>query len=1032
MNDNSQKLTAAVSVFLILATVMWGVLNLGDGLDSSRPPEAMSGANVPSDSQKVAARLWQDPFEAIQAVSEKGNPTKSGTNAPATSVAASSLRNQLVARTNHGVVILGVMLEGTAFPADKETRRRLRYATEVALLNAEFGPEDRNHVGVQRLTVTNLAAAGECTVAFEWFGATVRSSWPQSALVLWLREEDFARKPLPTLGEVLQQLGLSARPADAQFYLIGPRSSDTLRALAEAEPGEFCQQLATNGCFRILSPEATVPDQLLFQSAMTNGPPAWAFSRPEMQRRCREVLGTNIFENWIATDWQLAERLVGELANRGGRGPMAAGEVVVVVSEADTFYGRSLPTVIELVLQARQPQWPGSNLWRFSYLRGLEGIKPASVEKAADKPASSSPEVLVAAALEVKGERSEGEAQKDYALRLGGLLEDQDTALRSQRGRILAVGLTGSDLYDKLVLLHALRRRLPEALFFTTDLDMRLCGPEEVRYTRNLLVASGYGVDPQPPDGRFLPFRDLYQSAVYAACGAAVSKARGQDRQPAALDLAGHLYEIGRHGPVELDPPSRVFSLEPMQVLRALAGWLVMAMLGVVVPLWFASTLLVALRRSLGVERAVAKRAARGVRAKSLLLLAGGAVVAAVILVQFAWVISGLPGEEPWSFTEGVSIWPTEFIRFGALLFALGFLRLAPRAHQRHRRALWNEYFSQRDGARAARRLGSTWRLGLRVLRANLRARRGSGRWRGWRADLRRNSINGWRPPRVNGEVDARALFKGYVMRGMIFNQFLRVAFWTVIYFGFLAAVVLGVSAPPTRLCVRGPWSAGLDLVILGSTVWGFLFVLFYALDAARLTGRMLYCLGDGPTRWPAWLVEKWARLKSVRPTDLDGWLDVRFAADKTRETGRLMFYPFLIFLLLLVSRNSYFENWSWPGSLVAVFMLNFILAAACWGLVRHSAQHVRREALQKIEQLVVGVRTGAEEQIALSPTGTGQVYAREDYVKRLDGLREEILAVRHGAYTHWIQDPTYIALFVPTGITGILTVLLHYWLSRP
>ena len=1030
MNDNSQKLTAAVSVFLVLATVMWGVLNLGDGLDSSRPPESLAGAALTSDSQMVAARLWQDPFDAIQAVAEKGARAQSGTNAPtATMEAALPLRDQFVARTNRGVAVLGVMLEGTPFPSDKETRRRLRYATEVALLNAEFAPEDRNHVGVQRLAITNQATVGECTVAFEWFNATGSAPWPKSALVLWLREEDFARKPLQTLGKILQQLGMEAQPTEAKFYLIGPRSSDTLRALAEDEPGEYCRQLATSGCFRILSPEATAPDQLLFQS--TN---ALAASRPEMQRRCREALGADVFENWIATDWQLAERLVEELGNRGGGKPIPTGNVVVVVSEADTFYGRSMPVLIEQAMQAKQPQWPVSNLWRFSYLRGLEGIKPAGAEKAAAKPTSSSPEALVAAALEVKGERSEGEAQKDYALRLGELLADQDAALRDQRGRILAVGLTGNDLYDKLVLLHALRRRLPEALFFTTDLDVRLYGPEEVRYTRNLLVASGYGVDPQPPGEHFLPFRDLYQSAVYAACSAAVGKARGQNRQPAAMDLAGHLYEIGRHGPVELDPPGRTISLEPMRVLRELAGWLLMAVLGVVVPLWFASTLLVALRRSLRTERAGAKRAAQGARAKSLFIMAGGAVAASVILVQLTWVISGMPNEEPWSFSEGVSIWTTEFIRFGALLLALAFLVLAPRAHKRHRQTLWKEYFSPHDFARANGRLGSTWRSSLRFLLATARSRRGPSKWRQRLADLRRNSINNWRPVRVNGEVDALALFKGYAVRGMVFNRFLRVAFWTVIYFGFLAAVILGVSGPPPRPCVRGQWSAGLDMLILAGTIWGFLFVLFYALDAARLTGRMLYCLGDGPTRWPGWLMEKWAQRKSVRPTDLDGWLDVRFAADKTRETGRLMFYPFLIFLLLLISRNSYFEDWSWPGSLVAVFALNFILAAACWGLVRHSAQHVRREALKKIEQCAVEVRASAAEQITLAPTagGTGQVCAREDYAKRLDGLRAEMLAVQHGAYTHWIQDPTYIALFVPTGITGVLTVLLHYWLSRP
>src|SRR5208283_840249 len=108
--------------------------------------------------------------------------------------------------------------------------------------------------------------------------------------------------------------------------------------------------------------------------------------------------------------------------------------------------------------------------------------------------------------------------QFDYASRLGDFLKDQDRVLNQTDGRIVAVGMTGSDFYNKLNLLQALRERLPGAVFFTTDLDARLWSPNFIGFTRGLLVASAYGLDPGAGQlssaDQFMPFRDVYQTAL--------------------------------------------------------------------------------------------------------------------------------------------------------------------------------------------------------------------------------------------------------------------------------------------------------------------------------------------------------------------------------------------------------------------------------------------------------------------------------------------------------------------------------------
>ena len=106
--------------------------------------------------------------------------------------------------------------------------------------------------------------------------------------------------------------------------------------------------------------------------------------------------------------------------------------------------------------------------------------------------------------------------------------------------KLKAVGLLGSDVYDKLELLKALRPLPPDAVFFTNNLDARFAHPEEWNETHNLVVVSAFDLEipiEQPilvmqpklngqglacrlPDDHGVhvpPFRDSYQTALFAA-----------------------------------------------------------------------------------------------------------------------------------------------------------------------------------------------------------------------------------------------------------------------------------------------------------------------------------------------------------------------------------------------------------------------------------------------------------------------------------------------------------------------------------
>jgi hypothetical protein len=73
-----------------------------------------------------------------------------------------------------------------------------------------------------------------------------------------------------------------------------------------------------------------------------------------------------------------------------------------------------------------------------------------------------------------ESDRPNGQGQFDYLRRLTAHLRKIDEELRQNgAGRIRAIGILGSDVFDKLLVLRAVRPEFPDALFFTTDFDVR-------------------------------------------------------------------------------------------------------------------------------------------------------------------------------------------------------------------------------------------------------------------------------------------------------------------------------------------------------------------------------------------------------------------------------------------------------------------------------------------------------------------------------------------------------------------------------
>lgn len=219
---------------------------------------------------------------------------------------------------------------------------------------------------------------------------------------------------------------------------------------------------------------------------------------------------------------------------------------VWLFSEQDTLYSDSMVREFKKLVNER---WTVES---FQYLRGVDGGLPPDSQSGPPKSSSEPGEKLLEAfsrSLLSSGENT----SKGFDQRQLDYLERQaDTLFQDQRGkpyheRVKAIGVLGSDVYDKLVVLQVLKKRFPAVHYFTTELDALYLDPSLRSVTQNLLIGSAFELAPTPPYSadpcfRQVRFRDSYQTALYQC----VTQILG--RPTPELSPRVRVFEVGRHG----------------------------------------------------------------------------------------------------------------------------------------------------------------------------------------------------------------------------------------------------------------------------------------------------------------------------------------------------------------------------------------------------------------------------------------------------------------------------------------------------
>jgi hypothetical protein len=187
--------------------------------------------------------------------------------------------------------------------------------------------------------------------------------------------------------------------------------------------------------------------------------------------------------------------------------------------------------------------------------------------------------------------------------------------------------------------------------------------------------------------------------------------------------------------------------------------------------------------------------------------------------------------------------------------------------------------------------------------------------------------------------------------------------------------------------------------------VAGSIVLTFFVVDASRMSERVIHYLTVGMTQWGERTRSRWAARRPLDTDDLADYLDIQFIARRTEVVAKLIYYPFVVLALLILSRLAVFDNWDWPLGLILVMSLSSLYAVWAAFTLRSAAERARKQVIRRLRDRYLTCIAGGKEP------------HRANVLKE---LIEEIAAVRTGAFAPVSQHPVLGALLLPSGGLGL------------
>ncbi|NJM37760.1 MAG: hypothetical protein HC845_07830 [Akkermansiaceae bacterium] len=557
--DQSLPLTSMLPNLLLLIAVAAGIVVTEPSLSTDRVLRPETATRSENEKTGVRSSFWEDPL----AISPGGQKASMPELSSAPLIPDERYLDERIKDkgrldlANDRLLVLFVGLDGGGDPVAKERRIRTRVAVASALTGRASMLVNSAQEQLKPCFIPLVdSVQGAAMEIFEGLNFT-DSRWFSvgrgKVNVVYLDENSIRPSPA-NMEQLVKASGQQGNP-NCRFSYIGLCRSERLWSfLSSAIKKPPIAEQTLPSSIEVYSPYATAEDDMIWKhiSPKTKTVASEKIRLPKGDTFVSNsyAFGNDSFRGALhrvgADDGDLARALIAELNVRGitsgsGGQEKQSGETtkdaVLILADMDRYHSRVLANSFSRAWQERYEvdrnadekgkyilsEKLSQEVRVIHYTEALDGMLAAAKENPASKPENSVKQLINPGGKYA----AEGTSQIDALRRFPARLHELEKA---NGVRYRAIGLLGSDVHDKLLLLKALKPSFPNSVFFTNDLDARLWQGEGRNASINLIVAGAFGLTLNSQlQGNVMPFRSSYQTATYLACLHAIDFKKRKD-----------------------------------------------------------------------------------------------------------------------------------------------------------------------------------------------------------------------------------------------------------------------------------------------------------------------------------------------------------------------------------------------------------------------------------------------------------------------------------------------------------------------
>lgn len=1017
-SDNNQDSKNGLISILLLIMLATGTLI--DPLTSSRPFDPFSRKQALLDEQKIDARLWQDPIAVTEQFLNNKKEIKQDDGRTYYPIHDFTRKIEQEVSGKTGLKIIAVSVFGSSYSEPVEYRLRYRYAVVSALGSSGYAPQDNEHIKYLNLNTgfsPEYCINTEITLPYEWYE---HNSQSEKALVIWLNEDKIPEGKYRDFIDLLYQELKKAKLQVEQFSfsLIGPTNTPFLVELINSKPIEKEEQ-----SFRIFSPGATISNKDLLDRINNDADQICLGKEKDEKIQC--LLVNRKIVRTIGQDRNLAKALLWELEQRGVNREIPlfkdrCKDRLVLISEQDSLYARSLVGHFSSLLEERCKIKKGSSdekalddkkrfITNFTYLRGLDGKLPEfdeSNKKSQSEKNAKEQKNLLTQLDDASPEYAEGRNQFDYLRRLIDKIEQLDSA-NGDKDRIKAIGIIGTDVYDKLLILHALKDSFKHKIFFTTDLDARFLHKDQSAWARNLVIASNFDFSLHPKlQGTVMPFRDSYQTSTYLATLLAINSKKDKNQteqiEQEVLNklIAPQIFEIGRTQAIHLASLSSEFdsptfestkssgvdnndcsaskfkgckTIEPDRTKQI--GWSEIICMTLIL-------LVLVAYISWGFLKVDWKKV-KSVDIVVTVLL----IFILLFLLLFPIYQDNFPTHaygEPFLLLEGVSVWPNLVIRYlGIILMCLLII------------------FFYRQRTNEIKTIEGDFGLsGKTCSRCGLEAVM-KGPFLQFAEEKNTSFDKLWLEYKRIIQYKESKGYLWIILASLVSLALTLYAFWGLGYLNFPARGVITFYAHYILVAVQ--------FLIL----WGLIFWVAYEAIACKrfIEGIEINQTKPNLTVWLPEILKNQKAMTGLPEKKLNPYVHFVLITKLVKSINSIIYLPFVLMLIIAIGRSHIFDNLGFSPALIVVYLVASAYLIAILYLLRKTAEKQCGTVLQYYEDYRMRLVAIASRELS-----------------KADNLLSEIRSVKQSIFVPFLQRPALLALLLPGGGIGLTSIIEYLY----